>query len=624
MCGIAGAVGPIDLSVLQRMLETIVHRGPDDGNTYLEPGVGLGVRRLSVIDLAGGKQPMSNETGDVWTVFNGEIYNYRELREFLVKKGHQLKTHSDTEVIVHCYEEYGDACVHLLDGMFAFALWDAKRRRLLIARDRLGKKPLYYWHANGTLVFASEIKALLEHPEVSRAVDPEALSLYLALGYVPGPWTMFAGIKKLQPGHLLVSDDRGIKIEQYWDVTFLQPQRRVSADDAVDELRSRLSQAVRRRLIADVPLGALLSGGVDSSAIVALMAEASTKPVETFTVGFDIGDRFDEIAKARIVARTYATNHHEATLSALDVPKLLAKTMWHMDEPVADPAALPTHLICEFARRHVTVVLTGEGGDELFGGYPRYAWFGLAERLKRALPQSARGMLRRGADSMSTGEARSRLARVLMPFDTEAERHLEWVGAFSRRARATLGVRPSMNGAPDLPEQVVGEHLSAGPQDSLVHRLMYLDMKTWLADDILMKVDRMSMAVSLEARAPYLDHRLVEFIATLPQGLKVRGLQTKRLLRATAAELLPRSTARRPKHAFRVPVAHWLRGDLSEYMKTQLLAPDAAVLRYFDRAPIEALVKGHIAGTANHERRLWTLLCFESWHRTFIDRQPIS
>jgi asparagine synthase (glutamine-hydrolysing) len=620
MCGICGIVGRADEPLLHRMTQTMVHRGPNEGGLHIEPGIALGVRRLSIIDLPGGKQPIANESRDIWTVFNGEIYNYRELRRFLMNKGHQFTTHSDTEVIVHAYEEYGDACVHLLDGMFAFALWDGPRRRLLLARDRVGKKPLYYWHSGGTLVFASEIKAILEYPDVAKAVDPESLSLYLALGYVPGPWTMFAGIKKLVPGHLLVADAQGVRLEQYWDVTFLDPQRRVKTDDAVEELRHRLARSVAQRLIADVPLGALLSGGVDSSTIVALMAKTSAKPVETFTVGFDVGGRFSEIDEARLIANAYRTNHHEVTLSALDVPPLLAKAIWHMDEPIADPAALPTHLICEFARRHVTVVLTGEGGDELFGGYPRYAWFTLAERLSRFLPAKSAAALRRLPASIVTGEGRGRLARLMLPFASESERHLAWVGAFTQQARASLGLAATAPGFDTLPDRVVSRYLSDGPQDSLIHRLIYLDMKTWLADDILMKVDRMSMAVSLEARAPFLDYRLVEFMATLPQQLKVSGLRTKRALRKTAEGLMPRSTARRPKHAFRVPVAQWLRGDLRHYVTEQLLAPGAAVPRYFDRAQIETLVSQHLDHHVNHERRLWTLLCFESWHRTFIDQ----
>jgi asparagine synthase (glutamine-hydrolysing) len=620
MCGICGVLGRADEPLIKRMTQTMVHRGPNEGGLHIEPGIALGVRRLSIIDLPGGKQPITNESGDIWTVFNGEIYNYRELRAFLLKKGHEFATQSDTEVIVHAYEEYGDACVHLLNGMFAFALWDGPRGRLLIARDRLGKKPLYYWQSGGTLVFGSEIKAILEYPDVARAVDPESLSLYLALGYVPGPWTMFAGIKKLLPGHLLVADAHGVRLEQYWDVTFLDPQRRVKTDDAMEELRHLLAGSVKHRLVADVPLGALLSGGVDSSTIVALMAKASSKPVETFTVGFDVGGRFSEIEEARNVAHAYRTNHHEVTLSALDVPSLLEKTTWHMDEPIADPAALPTHLICEFARRHVTVVLTGEGGDELFGGYPRYAWFALAERLNRLLPAKVRDAFRRFPASVAMGEGRSRRARVMLPFASEAERHLAWVGAFTQQARASLGLASSIHGFDTLPERVVSRYLSDGPQDSLIHRLIYLDMKTWLADDILMKVDRMSMAVSLEARAPFLDYRLVEFMATLPQQLKVRGLRTKRALRRTAEGLMPRSTARRPKQAFRVPVAQWLRGDLRHYVTEQLLKPGAAVTRYFDRSQIESLVSQHLDHGVNHERRLWTLLCFETWHRTFIDR----
>ena len=630
MCGICGVLGRVDTATLARMRDRMVHRGPDDAGLYVDERVGLAVRRLSIIDLRGGHQPISNEDGTVWVVFNGEIYNYQELRRWLEGRGHRFHSKSDTEILVHGYEEYGEAVVHLLRGMFAFAVWDENHGRLFLARDRLGKKPLYFWQGNGNLVFASEIKAILEYPPVSRVVDEEGLQLYLAFGYVPAPRTMFDGISKLPSGHYLVADGSGVKVTQYWDAVFLDPPRQVSTRDAVEEIRWRLQEAVRLRLIADVPLGALLSGGLDSAAIVALMAEASSKPVKTFTVGFDAGGWFNEFDEARLVARRYQTEHQETVLAAPNVPDLLAKVLWHLDEPVADPAALPTYLICETARRHVTVVLTGEGGDELFGGYPRYGWFRMARRLAAWSPSPLRSTLARAAAILPPRYSLRWRGDVMLRDAPDEERHLEWVGALRRQERAALferGLRPE-------PERLVAAYLDGAPRDSatgrsplagsLLHRLMYLDVKTWLVDDILMKVDKMSMAASLEARAPFLDHRLIEFIATLPENLKVRHLGTKWLLKRAFKVILPEQILQRRKHAFNVPTRQWLRGELKAYMKARLLEPTAAVGRYINGERVRHLVKEHMDGRANHERALWTLLCFEEWHRIFMDREQAS
>ena len=509
--------------------------------------------------------------------------------------------------------------------MFTLALWDAKKRCLFLARDRLGKKPLYYWQGNGQLVFGSEIKAILQHPAVPRQVDLEALQLYLAFGYVPAPWTMFAGIKKLPPGHNLYCDPTGVRVEQYWDVTFIEGDRCVSVGDAISEIRCRVQEAVRLRLIADVPLGALLSGGVDSAGIVALMARASSAPVQTFTVGFDVGGWYNEFKEARLVAQRYRTNHHETTLSALDVPTLLPKILWHMDEPIADQAALPTYLICAFARQHVTVVLTGEGGDEIFGGYPRYAWFRRAKLWTQLLPSWGRAGFLGATDGLPISQKIHHSARLLLSDLSDAERHLAWVGMLRCEERQLAHQCVDFPGQPlTTPEELVSTYLDDGPRDALMHRLMYLDMKTWLVDDILMKVDRMSMAVSLEARAPFLDHKLVEFVATLPATLKISRFQTKWLLKKALAPLLPALILRRRKHAFRVPIGEWFRGKLRAYMSEQLLAPNTAVGRYLDRAQVQRLVQEHLDGKANHEHSIWTLLCFELWHRIFIDGEPLA
>ena len=612
MCGICGASGPVPTAVLEAMTSALTHRGPDDQGYYQDQGASLGMRRLSIIDLEGGHQPLGNESRSAWVVLNGEIYNYRQLRSRL-RGRHRMATASDTEVIVHLYEEYGDACVHALRGMFAFALWDVTRQRLLLARDRLGEKPLYYWQGAGQLVFGSEIKAILEHPGVVRAVDQQALHLYLALGYVPDPWTLFAGIHKLPPGHTLVWEDHRLVLSRYWDLSLLDPPREVGMDEAARELRARVDEATRMRLVADVPVGALLSGGLDSSAVVSGMAAAG--PVRTFTVGFDV-DGYNEFAEARAVAERYGTEHCETVLHALEVPELLPKVLWHLDEPVADAAALPTYQIAQFARQSVKVVLTGEGADEVFGGYPRYGWFGVSKKLE-ALPAWMRSLSLQTANrALPAGGDRARKAGLLLEDLTDQARHLHWVGAFTRAEREALMVDP---GGAELPEALVSGYLNAHPGASLTHRLMYLDLKSWLTGDVLMKVDRMSMAVGLEARAPFLDHELVEFVATLPPQLKVGRGGTKHVLRAAFADL-PEVTTGRRKHAFQVPVGEWFRDGLRDYLMDTLLAPGGALNGVLRPEAIRALVAEHMRGQADHGRGLWVLLCLEVWHRLFIDR----
>ncbi len=626
MCGICGVVGEGDERLIRNMTGMMVHRGPDDEGVYRDPEarVMLGVRRLSIIDLEGGHQPISNEDGSIRIVFNGEIYNYRELREALGAKGHVLKTRTDTEVIVHLYEEYGEACVHALRGMFAFAIWDARGRRLLVARDRLGIKPLYYWIGNGQLLFASEMKTLLAHPAIPREVDRHALYLYLAFQYVPAPLTMVAGIRKLPPGHLLIWENSEARIHQYWDITFLDVPRKLDAQEAVEELRRQLREAVRLHLIADVPVGALLSGGLDSSLVVGLAAEVSSQAVKTFTVGFDVGGSYNELEEARLVAKRFGTDHHEVILNASQAQELLPKLIWHLDEPLADQAALPTYLICEFASRYVKVVLTGEGGDELFGGYPRYGWFRLAKRLQERVPAFLRSGGLKVTEVMPVPKSWKRYAGLLLAELGDAERYLAWVANFSE-AQKRLLFGPTLQAMKDGggPEDLVTSYLGESSTYDLIHTLMYLDMKTWLVDDILTKVDKMSMAVSLEARVPLLDHKLVEFMATLPSSLKIKGLRTKFLLKRTAEGFLPATTIRRKKHAFLVPVAEWLRGGLRELVWSALMPETSPVKGYFDQKYIQWMVEEHIAGRANFHQQLWGLLCFVLWHHMFINTIPI-
>ena len=620
MCGICGVLGPIDASVLRSMTRTMVHRGPDDEGFYLADGVGLGVRRLSIIDVAGGHQPITNEDGTLVVVFNGEIYNHRELRTRLETQGHRFATRSDTEVLVHLYEEYGDASVHLLQGMFAYALWDGKRRRLLVARDRLGIKPLYYLETNGSFLFASEVKALLEHADVSAAPDLQALDLYLAFRYVPGPHTLFRGIKKLPPGHLLVREDGRTHVQRYWDPVLGDFQSAINLDEAVEEFSGLLRDTVRRHLISDVPVGMLLSGGLDSSAVTAMTAAARTEPITTFTVGFDLPGSHNELAQARVVAKRLGTDHHELVLTP-DATELLPDLVRHLDEPIADPAALPTYLICRFARQMVPVVLTGEGGDELLGGYPRYAWFARAKLLQRLLPAWVREgvLLPLSRIAPVTRRYKTALDNILAERD-DATRHMHWVAGLDPALRSDL-LSPELREAISLgaPEAVLTPYLGGvATRAEIVHRLMALDMQTWLVDDVLTKMDKMSMAASVEARVPLLDHRLVEFVASLPLAVKLRH-GAKTLLKRAVAPLLPASTIRRRKHAFQVPLDQWVSGPLRDFTRDMLLDRRARQRGWFDGSRVEALLGRNGRRRCRDGQSVWTLLCLELWAREFLD-----
>ncbi len=603
------------------MTRTMVHRGPDDEGLYLGEGVGLGVRRLSIIDLAGGRQPMTNEDRTVWVVFNGEIYNYQHLRDGLEKQGHRFTTRSDTEVLVHLYEEYGNAGVHLLRGMFAYALWDNRRRRLLLVRDRIGIKPLYYAEVAGNLLFASEAKALLVNPVLTPEVDLEALDLYLTFQYVPGPRTLFRGIQKLPPGHLLIIEDGRVEIRRYWDVVFGEGEQGIDLRYAAEEFRQLFAEAVRMHLVSDVPVGALLSGGIDSSSVVGLMAEAVPTSVHTFTVGFDMAGMYNELPDAQVVAKHFRTDHHEVVVTP-DTAELLPKLIWHLDEPIADPAALPTYLLCRFARQTVPVVLTGEGGDELLGGYPRYPWFLMAKRLQRLLPAALRERVLLPLGRMFPGSHRYRKAlEDLLAERDDASRHVCWIANFDHTLKTRVVSSDLRAGLGSRAETLVGGYLNGGDANfgNLVHRLIALDMHTWLVDDILTKMDKMSMATSVEARVPFLDHQLVEFVAALPVSLKIRTLGTKKLLRYTMRGFLPSHTLARRKHAFLVPVGQWLRGPLHDFLRETLLTEKMKKRGWLDPVAVEAIVGAHMSGRANYGQPLWNLLCLELWARLFLD-----
>jgi asparagine synthase (glutamine-hydrolysing) len=619
MCGICGIAGQSDPELVRRMTGTMVHRGPDDAGCFADGAVSLGMRRLSIIDVAGGRQPVCNEDETVWIVYNGEIYNFQELRKRLEGKGHRFRSRTDTEVILHAFEEYGEACVHLFRGMFAFALWDARDQTLRLCRDRLGIKPLYYALAGNSLIFGSEIKAILEHPGVPRILDPVALDLYLTFQYVPGPRTLFQGIQKLPPGHWLRWRDGSLSLQRYWEVVIEDAEPGVTEEEAAEEFRERLEEAVRLRLISDVPLGALLSGGIDSSSVVALMQRLEPNAVKTFTVGFDVPGDPGEIAEARAIASALGTDHHEIIVGASEA-RDLARLIWHMDEPIADRAALPTYFVCRLARELVTVVLTGEGGDELLGGYPRYSWFRIAERLRPWIPSfRVDGPVLRFLGALA-GSRGNRLRQILADL-SPLQRHIAWVANFGEQEKRDVYTSDFAATLPtDGPIRLIAPYFTQEVPQDPIQRLMRLDVHTWLVDDILTKVDKMSMATSVEARVPLLDHQLVEFVATLPIGMKVRNLGTKRLLRQAVAEVVPAAGVRRPKRAFQVPVGAWLRNGLRELAGDTLLSQRCRERGYFRPEAVRRLLDEHLNGMADRNQQIWNLLCLELWHRVFLDQ----
>ncbi len=626
MCGIAGFAGDNQnlsdaerAEVLARMLGVIRHRGPDDEGALVLEGVALGMRRLSIIDLAGGHQPMSGEDGSVTIVFNGEVYNYRELQTELERKGHRFQTSSDTEAIVHAYEERGAACVDSLRGMFAFAVWDSKRRELFIARDRVGKKPLFYAVTpRGTLVFGSELKSLLEHPEVGREVDPEALDAYLTFGYVPDPLSILRGVRKLPPGHHLTFKGGRVDVRRYWDFEYAEPAGPPRAEEEyVEELRALLEEAVRVRLVADVPLGAFLSGGVDSSTVVGLMARAASRPVKTFSIGFE-EDTYDELRYARVAARAFGTDHHEFVVTP-EVCHVVDELAWHLDEPFADSSAIPTYAVSKLARQHVTVSLSGDGGDELFAGYTRYVVDARRARLER-LPRFVRAGLMQPAARLMPHGARGRNFIHDVAYDALG-RYLESISIFTRLLKSELyteefrGLAGDDSRSPGRFRDVAG----AAPSRDALDRLLYLDSKTYLPGDILTKVDRMSMAASLEARTPLLDHKLIEFVGRIPSSLKMKGLVTKHIFKTAVRGLVPDEILDRPKQGFGVPIEQWINRQLRDRVRGTLTEPRATQRGIVDPSYVSLLLAEHESGRRDHSARLWALFMLELWHRMFVD-----
>jgi asparagine synthase (glutamine-hydrolysing) len=616
MCGLVGKMiarrdGVVAASLMKAMCDRLAHRGPDGDGYYIDGGIGLGHRRLAIIDLPGGGQPIANEDESVWVVLNGEIYNYKPLRADLAARGHRFHTESDTEVLVHLYEEHGESFVDRLHGMFAIALWDARTRTLLLVRDRVGKKPLYYSElASGGVAFASELDALLVDPDVKRDVDPEAVDAYLSIQYVPAPLSIYKAIRKLPAGHVLRCTEAGVTLREYWDVAF-EPRHGDVSNTAQwrDELAARLSAVVKERLQSDVPLGAFLSGGLDSSVVVSFMAEALADPVVTCTATFDDDDH-DERRQARAVAQHLHCEHHEQAVhpNVTDLPSRMAEVF---DEPFADPAAIPNYLLAGAARQLVTVALTGDGGDELFAGYWRHARAGLESRTRRALGPAVASLVTR----LAPETRRAGLLPLTMPpaqayawkhsgllFDPELKRGLYTVG-FAETCR---GLDPS---------ERFRRYYERCPSADPLDRALYVDLKTSLPDGILVKVDRTSMAHGLEVRSPLLDHTLVEFAAGMPASLKLHGRQEKYLLAQVAADRLPPTLVGRPKHGLTIPLGRWLRHQWREAAEDCLFSPTAFGRGLFEPKFVRSMWDGHQAGKDLYTHHLWLLVMLELWHR---------
>lgn len=627
MCGICGEVmldgsrsgGGTEL--VYSMMHTMHHRGPDDEGVFTGTGAVLGHRRLAIIDLNRGRQPISNEDGTVWVVFNGEVYNFKELRNQLAARGHIFRTGTDTEVIVHLYEEHGEECVDRLRGMFAFAVWDERNRKLLLARDRVGIKPVYYWVGGGKLLFASEIKALLADPEVSREVDLEAIDRFLTFLYVPGDKTPLRNVLKLEPGHYLVARNGNVSIKRYWDLRFAPAAPSIDLKAAAVELAGLFRDKVRDHMISDVPVGVLLSGGVDSTILLSFAVEASPQQVQTFTIGFDGNEVPDERPYARIAARAFGARHHEMTISAKQFLEWMPRYVWHMEEPVCEPPAIALYYVSQLASNHVKVLLSGEGGDEAFAGYQNYRnllWLERAKRLGRAV----RGALTATASCAAwmgvkrAGKYAHFLARDFR--DYYYSRTYNPLSPLSR-LRARL-YQP--DGTARMSGRSVEEYLrsvlAGADQDQLLNRMLYVDIKTWLPDDLLLKADKMTMANSVELRVPYLDHEILEFAARLPENAKVRGFATKHILTQAFNSRVPREILNRPKTGFPVPYGAWLRGELREAVRDVLCDRRTKERGYFEPAVVgRMLAEAEAAG--NGAAEVFSLFTLEMWQRQFVD-----
>ncbi len=642
MCGICGKIsvdGNVSKELIRKMCGTLTHRGPDDegvevlGSFAARGGetrsnsisVGLGHRRLAIIDLSpAGHQPMSNEDGTVWIVLNGEIYNFPELKEALEKKGHKFKSRTDTEVVLHLYEEKGAECVKDLRGMFAFAIWDSRKKLLFAARDRIGKKPLYYHYKNQALIFGSEIKAILQDPEISREVNRPAIADYLSYGYTPTPETMFSGIMKLPPAHFLIYRNGDMKLEKYWELDFSK-KLKLSEREYCCRTMDLLEECTKIRLISDVPLGAFLSGGIDSSAVVYMMSKLSSGSVKTFSIGFD-EKNYSELKYAKIIADRFKTEHHEYIVKPNAI-EVLPKLVWHYNEPYADSSALPSYYVAKMTRQEVTVALNGDGGDENFGGYERFMAARFAESISK-LPVPFKDKIIKLIvsgipESLGFKDRRARLRRFLVELSKPyRERHYNWVSIFSEREKEgmfTAGFAGETAGKESF--DYLDRAFSGCGSKDIVDLVMCADIKTNLLDDLLVKMDIAAMANSLEGRSPFLDHKMLEFCAAMPSDMKIKGTKLKYIIKKALSGILPEEILKRGKMGFGVPLDIWFRNELKNY-SYEILMSDKTINRgYFKRDSIKKLLDEHAAGKANNGARVWSLLNLELWHRMFIDKE---
>ena len=629
-----GPAASFDEAEIARMRDALWHRGPDDAGCRVADfpsstgagRIGLGHSRLSIIDLAGGHQPLSNEDGVIWIVLNGEIYNFLELRPRLEARGHKFRTNTDTEVIVHLYEDYGMECLRHLRGMFAFAIWDERENRLFIARDRIGKKPLCYRVEKDRFLFGSEIKSILQAKDVPRRLSIAALNHYLTYQYVPHPLTMFEGISKLSPGHYLTWQDGRVDVREYWRPPFESAERK-PVGEYVERLRELMTESVRLRLISDVPLGAFLSGGLDSSIVVGLMSQLSNAPVKTFSIGFE-EKRYDELEYARRVAQHFGADHKEFIVRPNAV-EILPELVWHYDEPFADSSAIPTYYVSQMTREHVTVALTGDAGDEGFAGYPRYRAVKLGQCFDRLPGVMRRAMAGRFWEwlpvSVEQKTMRRRARRLFTALNMPPrERYARWCAIFDderKRSLCASELLAEVNGNPSW--KVFDEEYDKVPGIDFLGQTTFVDYMRYMPDDLLCKVDIASMAHGLECRAPFLDQEVLAFVGSVPTDLKLRGFTNgKYLLKRAFGHMLPREILKRPKMGFGVPIANWFRNELKDYLRDTLLDPAALRRGYFRADAVKELVDDHIAGRWDHGYRLWSLLMFELWHQRFIDNAP--
>jgi asparagine synthase (glutamine-hydrolysing) len=629
MCGICGKLefhpeAKIAPNLLEKMADAIVHRGPDDEGYYLNGQIGLGFRRLSIIDLSGGHQPLSNENDSMWIVFNGEIYNYQELRAELVSKGHVFRTKSDTEVIVHLFEEYGRECVQKLRGMFAFAIWDSLQKSLFLARDRVGIKPLYYYLGENFLSFASEMKAMLVDPAVRREIDPAMIDRFLTYYYVPGSQTLLRNFFKLDPGHWLVVQDGKIQIKSYWDIDFQRVDDHESAEALEQRVVNLLDESVQLHMISDVPVGILLSGGVDSTAMLSLASRKLHRPISSFTIGFSYPGVVDERPFARLAAERFGSEHYEISITAREFASFLPEYVRYMEEPVCEPASVALYSVSKLARQYVKVLISGEGGDEAFGGYDNYRNMFWLETMKAALGplRSAVGqgveLIGRLSDSrvlkkygplMDANLDENYLSRTSSPFEY-----------FNKRPSTFYSAEMSQHVNKTRSAEVTRSLLSRRSGDGPLEKMLYVDTKTWLPDDLLIKADRMTMANSIELRVPFLDHKILEFAARLPRNQKVRGWGMKYLLKKALAKYVPREILDRRKVGFPNPSARWLRHELKDVVTDTLLDSKSISRGYFRKEAVEALIERN-SRSGRHTAEIFSLVVLELWHRVFVDQQ---